>query len=163
MRKTVITIFACMLCAVVFAQNDSLPVYKRFPTLPPLDVLRLPDSSHFRKADLQRRKATIIMLFNPDCSHCQQAIEELLANAALFANAQIIMISSSPYAQIQKFYSDYGIASHTNIVMGLDPSFFLGIFFKITHFPSIFIYNKKGDFVKSVEGSFPVREIAESL
>lgn len=163
MRKTVITFFACLLCTVLFGQNDSLPVYKRFPTLPPLDIIRLPDSSHFRKADLQKRKATIIMLFNPDCSHCQKATEELLANAVLFEKAQIILVSSTPYAQIQKFYADYGIATHSNIVMGLDPSFFLGIFFKITHFPSIFIYNKKGGFVKSIEGSFPVREIAESL
>jgi thiol-disulfide isomerase/thioredoxin len=163
MRKTVITFFACFLCAVVFGQTDTLPGYKRFPTLPPLDILRLPDSSHFRRADLQKRKATIIMLFNPDCSHCQKATEDLLANIALFKKAQIIMVSSTPYAQIRKFYADYGIASQSNIVMGLDPSFFLGIFFKISHFPSIFIYDKKGDFVKSFEGSLPVKEIAESL
>jgi hypothetical protein len=44
------------------------PAYKRFPTIPALELLR-PDSTKFTKDDLKKQN-TLIMYFSPDCDHC---------------------------------------------------------------------------------------------
>jgi len=47
--------------------------------------------------------------------------------------------------------------------MGRDTRFFFPIFFRVQNLPSIFVYNKKGDFKKAFEGSVNIDKIAEEL
>lgn len=145
------------------AQVDSLPIYKRFPTVPPFKIITLPDSSVFSKDDLKKNKAVIIMVFSPDCEHCQRATKDLQAHAALFKKVQIIMASPLDYTILKKFYDAYNIAAYPNIKMGRDGSYFFGSFFKITFYPSIFVYDKKGNFVQRFEGDVSFAKIAELL
>ena len=64
---------------------------------------------------------------------------------------------------IKQFYELYKIGEYPNITMGRDPAFFLGSFYKVQTYPSIFLYNKKGKFVKAFDGTVPVEKIAEFL
>ncbi len=73
------------------------------------------------------------------------------------------MASSQEYAYIKKFYEEHKIADHPNIILGRDPSYFFGTFFRVRSFPAIFVYDKKGNFVQSFDGSVPVEKIAEAL
>lgn len=157
-----IIVFACLSNAGM-AQRDSLPIYLRFPTVPPFNIIRVPDSTRFTKDDLSKKKATIIIIFSPDCDHCQHATKELTSNISLFKKAQIVMASSLEYSYLKKFYEEYKIADHPNIIMGRDPSYFFGTFFQVRSFPAIFVYDKKGDFIKSFDGSVPIERVAEVL
>ena len=103
------------------------------------------------------------MVFSPDCEHCQKETRDLIANIGLFKKVQIVMASPISYPYIKKFYEEYEIALYPNIIMGRDPGYYLGTFYKIRSFPAIFLYNKKGDFVNSFDGSVPVEKIAEAL
>ena len=103
------------------------------------------------------------MVFSPDCEHCQEETKELTAKMKLFKKAQIIMVSPLDYGYMKKFYTDYKIADHPTITMGRDPGYFFGTFYKVRSFPSIFVYDKKGNFVKSFTGLTPVEEIAAAL
>lgn len=145
------------------AQNDSLPIYKKFPALPPFEMVTIPDSTSFKKADLENKKATMFMVFSPDCDHCQHATRDLQKHMDLFKKVQIVMVSSMPYNIIHSFYDEYAIAKYPNIIMGMDASYFFGTFFSVHNFPSVFLYDKKGLFVKGFEGSVPFTKIAESL
>jgi thioredoxin-related protein len=160
-KITLLIIFGFM--AVSAAAQDSLPVYKRFPTLPPFKIIKVPDSIVYKKEDLKKKKATIIIVFSPDCDHCQHAAKDLMANSVLFKKTQIIMAAYPPYISILKFYNEYGIAAHANIVMGMDAGYFFSSFYSVRSFPSIFIYDKKGNFVKRFEGSVSFAEIAKAL
>ena len=73
------------------------------------------------------------------------------------------MASPIDFAAIKKFYIDYRIADYPNIIMGRDPSYFLGTFFHIRSFPALFVYDKKGNFVKAFDGSVPVERVAQEL
>lgn len=145
------------------AQQDSLPIYKRFPDVPPFSITKVPDSLKFTKDDLKKRRATVIMIFSPDCSHCKLATKDLIEHIDLFKKAQIIMVSSLDFDLIKKFYEEYKIADQPNITMGRDGTYFLGTFYKIHNFPSIFVYNKKGKFVEFFEGDVKMEKIAASL
>lgn len=103
------------------------------------------------------------MLFSPDCDHCVQATNDLLQNITLFKNVQILMVSSLDFKFMQKFYQDHKIADYPNITMGRDGSFYLGTFYNLRSYPSLYLYNKKGKFVKEFEGNFKMETVAGFL
>ena len=145
------------------AQADSIPVYKRFTGLPVFSMMKIPDSIKFTRDNLSKKKATIIMLFSPDCDHCVQATNDLLQNITLFKNVQILMVSSLDFKFMQKFYQDHKIADYPNITMGRDGSFYLGTFYNLRSYPSLYLYNKKGKFVKEFESNFKMETVAGFL
>ena len=146
-------------------KTDTLPTYKKYPTIPVFTIMTAPDSLKFSKDDLKKKKPVMIMIFSPDCSHCKNATEDLIKHMDLFQakDAQVVMVSHLDFSNIKKFYEDYKIAGYSNITMGRDGTYTLGAFYKIKSFPSIFVYDAKGNFVKSFEGDVKMSEIAESL
>lgn len=157
-----LVLMACLSDPAI-AQTDSIPIYLRFPEVPPFLITKVPDSTKFTKDDLSKRKATIIIIFSPDCDHCQHEIKELTEHIELFKKVQIILASPLEYAHLKKFYEDYKIAGYPSIIMGRDPSYFFGTFYRVRTFPSIFVYDKKGKFINSFEGPVPVEKIADIL
>ncbi len=73
------------------------------------------------------------------------------------------MVTHLPYAEMIAFYKNYKIASYPQITMAWDAKFFFPIFFKVKNFPSIFVYDKKGNFKKSFEGSVKLEDIIAAL
>jgi thioredoxin-related protein len=163
LKKAFFLILVICICKTGFAQTDTSLLYIRFPFVPPFKITKVSDSTAFTKDDLDKKKATIIMVFSPDCEHCQHETNELIAHINLFKKAQIIMATPMEHAYIKKFYNDYKIADYPNIIMGRDPGYYLGTFYHIRSFPAIFVYDKKGNFVKAFDGSYPVEQIAEAL
>lgn len=145
------------------AQTDSSLLYLRFPNVPSFRLINIADSSIFTHHDLKKKKATIIMMFSPDCEHCQAETKELTAKISLFKKAQIIMVSPLDFNYMRQFYNEYRIADYPTITMGRDPSYFLGTFFKVRSFPSIFVYDKKGKLVNNFTGETSVEDIAKSI
>ncbi len=147
-----------------FAQVDSdTPVYLRFPTIPQFTVFKAPDSTAFSRKDLRKKKPVMFMIFSPDCEHCQHETEELLANIKKFKNTQIVMVTYLPYDEMIAFYKNYKIASYPQITMARDTKFFFPVYFKVKNLPSIFLYDKQGDFKKAFEGSVKIDSIAAEL
>ncbi|CAN5793551.1 hypothetical protein BH11BAC4_BH11BAC4_25270 [soil metagenome] len=163
MKKIFIAIILITGFQQVDAQTDTIPIYQRFPDLPVFTIMTTPDSIKFTKVDIKKKTPAIIIIFSPDCSHCQLATKDLLAHIDLFKKTQIIMVSSLDYSNIKKFYEEYKIADYPNITMGRDGAYYLGTFFKIKSFPSIFVYDKKGKFVKTFVGDIKMEEVAEAL
>ena len=165
MKTFFLLIFALFFTNILFAQkvSDSLPAYKSIPTIPPFKLMLVPDSTVFTKYDLKKKRATIIMVFSPDCEHCLHATEDLLAHYDLFKKVQIVMATSLSYNHIQKFYKDFKIADYPNIKVGLDNSYFLGTFYQVHNYPAIFLYDKKGMFKEFFDGSVKFEKIAKLL
>lgn len=158
-----------ILCLVVcsalqsHAQSDTTYLYLKFPTLPPVNIIKAPDSIRFTKADMSKKTATLIMVFSPDCGHCQHETEDLVAHIDLFKKVQILMATPLEYSYVRKFYTDYKIGDYPNITIGTDPGYMLGTFFHVRSLPALFLYDRNGDFVKAFDGSVSALKIAESL
>lgn len=165
MKKISLLILAILVAFSISAQpqSDSTPVYKRFPELPKFAIMRLPDSTAFTREDLPAKKASIIMLFSPDCEHCKHAIHDLLAKHEEWKKAELVLISSLDYVHIQKFYDEFHLADYDNIVVGRDGSFNLGIFYKIRTYPSIYVYDKKHKLVTEFLGKINPDDLAKAL
>ncbi len=147
-----------------FSQADSSsPIYLRFPTIPKFTIYKAPDSTVFSRENLQKKKPVLFMVFSPDCEHCQHETEDLLANIKKFKNTQIVMVTYLPYDEMIAFYKNYKIANYPQITMARDTKFFFPVFFNVRNLPSVFLYNKKGDFKKAFEGSVKIDSITSEL
>jgi thioredoxin-related protein len=162
LKKIVVLIFFIFNAILGFAQQDTSLLYLRFPTIPPFKLTKVPDSTYFSKDDLKKKKPTIVMVFSPDCEHCQEMTKQITANIKLFKKAQIVMATPVGFSYVKKFYEEYKIANYSTITMGRDPTYFLGTFYKVRSFPAIFIYNKKGQLVNWFTGEVELKKIVDS-
>ena len=65
------------LCAKAQEENVNQPPYKRFPENVPLKILLTDSTTWFTQQDFAKKKPVMVMLFSPDCSHCQHEIPHL--------------------------------------------------------------------------------------
>ena len=164
MKKILFLAFAICIIQFSFSQTDSTKdVYLRFPFIPQFTIYTAPDSIKFTRDDLQKKKPTVFIIFSPDCEHCQQETKALTAEIDRFKNAQIVMIEYLPYDTMMRFYHEYKIAKHPQIVMGRDNKFFFPLFFNVKSLPAIYVYDKKGKFKQAFSGSVKMEKIAEAL
>jgi len=148
LKKYILLLVVVIMSKASFAQTDTSLLYIRFPIVPSFKLINIADSTfktYFTKDSLKKKTATIIILFSPDCEHCQHETKEITAHIDLFKKAQIVMASPLNELFIKAFYDEYKIANFPNITMGRDPSYFLGTFYKVRSFPAIFLYDKKGN------------------
>jgi len=162
MKKIFAPFFFLLIAATVFSQNDTIqPPYKRFPSFPPVKLL-LPDSStYFTKQDLDKKTQVMLMLFNPQCEHCQHETEELIKHIDEFKDIQIIMATSMVFDSMMSFREKYRLADHKNIVVAHDVNFFLITFFSIRNLPFLAFYNKKKELIDVFQGSMPIPAVLE--
>jgi thioredoxin-related protein len=153
----------CFHCSNAQIAADSIPAYKRLPDVPPFTITLVSDSSIFVKENLKKKKQTLIILFSPDCGHCEHTTKEILAKYDAFKKIQIIMVSSLTYEAVKKFYETYKIVDYPDIKMGVDKNYFLGSFYKLTSFPNIFLYNKKGKYKATFTSSNTIEDIIAAL
>ncbi|MFT3945929.1 MAG: redoxin domain-containing protein [Agriterribacter sp.] len=146
-----------------FAQKDSIaPAYTHFP-LPQFSVL-LPDSATwYTKKDLPKNKKTLVMVFSPDCEHCQHETEMIKADIAKFKHTQILMVTPIAFDKTKKFYDKYDLKSYKNITVGYDPKFFFTGYFKLKMFPFIAIYDKKYELLKTFEGAAKMDDLLKYI
>ena len=164
LKKISVTFLVCLITGFAFAQADSTkPIYLRFPTVPQFTIYKAADSTAFTRDSLQKKTSTVFIIFSPECEHCQRETDSLIKHIDLFKNAQIVMTTYLAYEEMVKFYKDYKIANYPNIIMGRDAKFFFPVFFKIQSLPAIYIYDKKGKFKNSYQGSVDMKTLAEQL
>jgi len=164
MKRIIIALVLLAGFQIADAQTDTIPGYQKNPKIPTFsNFMIVPDSVKFGNESLKKNMPVMIMIFSPDCSHCKIATEELIKHMDLFKNVQIVMASPMDFINIKKFYEDYKIPTYPNITMGRDGTYSFGTFYKVKSYPSIYLYDKKGDFVKAFQGDIKWETIAESL
>jgi len=163
--KKMLLVVSCALIAVAgFAQADTIqPPYKKFPTFPPVKLL-MPDSvSFYTKAELPKKKPVMLMLFNPQCDHCQHETEALIQNIDKFKDIQVVMATTALHPDMMAFREKYKLAQYENIVVCRDTDYFLFSFFGISNFPYHAFYNKKKELISVFQGSMTVDKILAQL
>ena len=163
LKKLLFLSLFTFICLASFSQIDSTAPYIKSPTIPSFAIYKAPDSTAFTKNDLKKNEETVIIIFSPDCEHCQHETEALLKDIDKFKNTQIVMITYLPYDEMITFYKNYKIADYPQITMARDTKFFFPQFFKIRNLPSIFVYDKNGKLKKNFEGSVKIDSIVGAL
>ena len=146
---------------LLLAQSENPePPYKRFPSVPPIQLLLGDSATKFTKQDLPKKKAVLVMLFSPDCSHCQHTAEELPKFAKALKDVQVVMATMHGITQMNEFIKKYKLDELPNVVVGKDLYFLLPPFYAVRNFPFLAFYNRKGDLISVFEGSMPLEKVA---
>jgi hypothetical protein len=160
--KPLLFLFAIIFSTSIIAQDKVIdPPYKRFPEYPPVKLLLADSSSFFTKDDLPKKKPVWLMMFNPQCTHCQHETEELVKNIDEFKDIQVIMTTSMPLDSMKAFSDKYKLSSYKNIIVGQDTHYFLFSYFQNRNLPFHAFYDKKKQLIKVFEGSVSINAIRE--
>ncbi len=144
------------------ADTAKLP-YQKFPFYPPVKLLKADSSGYYTRESLPKKSAVMLMLFNPDCEHCQHETEELVKNIGEFKDVQIVMITNVALPQIRSFIDKYGLSAYKNIEVTQDTHYFLISYYGLRNFPFLAFYNKKKELISVFHGSMPMDKVLAEL
>lgn len=163
MKALLVFCFA-LTTATSFAQTDTLaPPFKRFPFLPPLQLLLADSATKYTKDDLPKNKEVLVVLFSPDCEHCQHEAEMFYAGRDLLNKIHIVMITTYPTYRMKEFAENYGLNKLNNVVIAKDPHYMMIPFYDVRSFPFMAWYDKKGKLIDTFQGTTTVEKILEKF
>jgi len=164
MKKLLLLIFLTVGITAAKAQNTA-PVNT---AIPPFKILTK-DSTYLTPANLKKHKATIVVYFAPDCTHCQHFTDELKLKldrekrqaAKPFTNAQVVMITFTAVLNMKLFYIDFGLAKYPNIMMGTEGTTYVVLrYYNVKTTPYIAVYDKNGKLIQGFDKA-PTMEVLE--
>ena len=146
------------------AQTTSQPAQATTPPAPKPNIDKIPafkilnqDSVYVTNTILKKNKATVIIYFSPDCSHCQRMMYELKPYMKDFSNSQVIMVTfiqtTGPYMSLlREFRRDFNLKAYPNFITGTEyPDYRLQRYYQVATTPYIAIYDRKGKLVKAFD------------
>ncbi|MFM2145685.1 MAG: hypothetical protein RL732_521 [Bacteroidota bacterium] len=149
------------LFTLALSAQPQLPPFKRFPTLPPLE-LQTPDNKNLTKADL-KKKPTLIMYFSPTCDHCIRQTKDMQKRMKDLSKIQIIMATYQPLEELQAFVKEYELSRYSNIRTGRDVKYLLPPFFAMNSLPYFALYTSNGALITTFESNTKVDKILEAF
>jgi thiol-disulfide isomerase/thioredoxin len=128
----------------------------------PKFTLNLTTGKSFSNTQIPKTKYTCIIIFSPDCSHCQEEAAELTKNADKFKSVFFIWNSYKEMADIKAFATKYGLDKQSNVIVGRDPEFSIPVFFRPRMTPFVALYDK-GQLLKVYEQGVKVPELLKII
>jgi AhpC/TSA family len=164
MKRSVLLFLLVTTVLVSHSQTDlTQPPYLRFPGFPAVKLLLPDSSSYFTKEKLNKKTAVMLMIFNPQCEHCQHETGEIIKHMDEFKHIQIVMATVMPFDSMLAFRERYKLARYRNIVVGQDQHFFLPPYYKISSLPFLAFYNRKKELISVFEGTMPIEKALNEL
>mgnify|MGYP000574637514 FL=1 len=166
--KKVTTLFSLIILSL-FASTTLLAQGNIDPNAPflkdkniPKFTLNLTTGKSFNSTQIPKSKYTCIIIFSPDCSHCQDEAAELTKNADKFKSVFFIWNSYKEMADIKAFAIKYGLDKQSNVIVGRDPEFSIPVFFRPRMTPFVALY-ANGQLLKVYEQGVKVPELLKII
>lgn len=161
--KTIVSLLICVAFAVpALGQYDTTPPYLKTRLLPDFRLLTI-DSVEFNQTVLDENKSTIIMLFNPECDHCQKQLDLLLSMPAVLKQAQLILSSNETQAKNRAFYFKNQLGKYPFVHLGKDFKYFFGTHYQPKTIPVLAFYNRKKQLVLFNQGNVKAKQVEQAL
>lgn len=162
MRWLIVILFICLSQANTTAQIppefDSIPPYKRQPSIPAFSLLKT-DGSWLVNPQLPEGKPVVFIYFSPDCQHCKTEAKDIAAAKDSLQSLEFIWVSYHPIERINEFAQQAGLDKLANHYFTRDPNYKIPSFFRVRFTPYVAVYNAKGRFVEAFEGGADVPTI----
>src|SRR5687767_5516146 len=127
--------------------------------LPKMAVTSL-DKSQINVRELKGN--TILVLFQPDCDHCQREAKEIRDHLDAFKKYNLYFISADKMLAIEKFAKDYDLLGYGNINFGLTTVEDVINNFGPIDAPSVYIYLNQ-QLVQQFNGETPIEKILQAI
>ena len=162
MKKIIVFLIVTVCSSTAFCQYDTTPPYLKNKTLPAFNLLSL-DSAVYDQKVLVENNNTIIMLFNPECEHCQDQLKLMLSIPELVASTNVILTSTETLQKIKIFYDKFHLENYPLIHIGKDHKYFFGGFYQPKTIPVLAFYNKQKQLVYFNQGNVKKKQVLDAL
>jgi len=166
-------ILLCSLLLVALAYNSfaqsqkdstasELP-YLKYKSLPAFQIRMLDSHTIFNTFNIPKGKPTVLIMFSPDCDHCEQLSKMITDSIAAFDKVNLYLLSPMPLSQIKQFALKNGLIKYKQIKVGQDFSYFMASFFKTDTVPFIVVYDKEKQYVTTIKRLRKISELNEAV
>lgn len=162
-RKGLFTVLLMMLQLIGRGQGKEQAPYLQKPVLPSFRVLLADSSTWFTEAELKKGRPVLIMLFSPDCSHCQHQAEILTRNMEYLRETELLLTTYQPLFKMKEYISRYRLDQYPQVHVGRDVYYFFGPFFQLSHAPFLAVYDEKGNLQRVFDGGADIDRIREAI
>lgn len=127
--------------------------------LPAMNITLL-DGSRLSARNLSGKN--VIVMFQPDCDHCQREAKQIQENIGAFKTYQVYFVSSATGDELKKFASEYKLDSYSHIHFGSTTVEEIISSLGQIDAPSVYIYDN-GKLRQKFNGETDITEITKHL
>jgi hypothetical protein len=142
------------------AKEDS---EKKAPTVNDLPAMQITLLNGTKLSTKELALPSILILFQPDCDHCQREAQQISENLAAFKKYTLYFISSASEVSVQKFAQDYALTEKDNVLFGVTTVSGILDNFGPIQAPSIYIYSDQGKRVQEFNGEVAIEVVLKYL
>lgn len=122
--------------------------------------ITLVDSTRLSARDLTGKN--VIVMFQPDCDHCQREAKQIQENIGAFKAYQVYFVSSATGEELKKFASEYKLDNFSHIHFGSTTVEEIISSLGQIDAPSVYIYDN-GKLRQKFNGETDIAEITKHL
>jgi hypothetical protein len=115
------------------------------------------DVQYLTNQDFKNGANLFVMIFNPNCSHCEEETQLLEKNIHLFKQSKILLMTSPVvWESMDIFTKSMHTDDYKAITVGVDSSDFISKVFIYASLPQINIYDHSRKLIKTFSGDVPI-------
>jgi hypothetical protein len=158
MYRTIAIIFVISLSLQSNAQE------KQEKYIPFFDIVQA-NGTRLKATDLTPDQPAMIIYFDPDCDHCVTFINDVMKNAAIFKNAEVVLITYVPLRRLKSYISESGLNNYPQFKAGTEGTrFTVRYHYDVIQFPYVALHDRTGKMFTSFESEIPrATELADML
>ena len=132
------------------------PFTKKGAPIPPFKVEKV-DGKFITNADLKDGKPVMIMIFSPECDHCEHMVDSMKMIADKFKTTQLLLVAEDRNKKLMGgFITKTGIGSHPLFQkIGTNKGELIFSIYTYKILPQINFYNSKHLLEKTFDGNYP--------
>jgi peroxiredoxin len=148
------------LTLLICCSNTNSPSEQIINDLPALQI-QLNNGSNVSVKTLSGKVALI--LFFPDCDHCQREAAQIQKNIAGFKDYTLYFISSAPFEEINHFASTYQLQNYKNVIFARTEAKNVLDAFGPIETPTIYLYDKTGKLIETFSGEVAIEVVLKYI
>ncbi len=112
-------------------------------TIPDFTFFTMGTNHPFTQNDLAKSKPIFFLFFDPDCEHCQKAVQQISKQYQSFKKTAVYLVSMEDHNKIVKFMDTFGkdLKNQPNLLVLEDKNIQFLARFKPVRYPSMFLYS----------------------
>jgi thiol-disulfide isomerase/thioredoxin len=158
MKSFAISFILCFLSVACFAQPlapvNKINYKKKGAPIPPF-LLEKPNGGTFVNTQLKKGKPVMLMIFSPQCDHCEHMMDSLKNIASMFKNTQLMLVAEDRNKQFMKGFIEKtkigSVPLFENI--GTERGRLIGEIYNYKILPQVNFYDKNYKLVHSFDGN----------
>lgn len=151
-------VFLLVCCLPILLSAQSKINYKATGAPIPPFKIQNEKGKVLTNADLKPGKPVLLMIFSPQCDHCELMLDSMKNIAAAFAGTQPILVTE---ARNKDLFTDYRKGKGADLgklfsFSGWDAGNLIYYIYTFRLLPQVNVYNSKHRLVHSFAGNFPL-------